>query len=407
MPQLTDLMEEGTVLSWLKQVGDHVSSGEGLVDIETDKATMTYEAETDGVLLEILAEAGQSVPVGTVIAVIEARVPLRAREPTADGAGSPPAPAAAGDGPSPAAAAAVPGPGGKVKASPTARRLAQAHDVDLAALAGSGPSGRVVKADVEAALSRRESAQEDGSVTSAPRTSGAGASAKGLVERTEPTKIQSVIARRMSESKATAPHFYIRTEVDMGSVMSARARIRETDDTGLPTPSVNDIVVKASAIALQRFPRANGAYRDGGFEHYSRINVGIAVAAEDALIVPTIFDADKKGLRQIASEARNLAEKVREGAVTPSELAGATFTVTNLGMFGVTCFDGVINPPQAAILAVGEVTEKPLARSGEIIIGCSMWATLSCDHRILNGADGAMLLKHIRGLLESPLALSL
>jgi pyruvate dehydrogenase E2 component (dihydrolipoamide acetyltransferase) len=211
----------------------------------------------------------------------------------------------------------------------------------------------------------------------------------------------------MSESKATAPHFYLSTDVDMSKAVEARAALKASAKEGDVVPSLNDMVVKAAAIALREFPKANGAYRDGRFELYSRVNVGIAVAAEEALVVPTIFDADRKGLRQIASESRALAGKVREGKITPPELSGATFTVTNLGMYGITSFEAVINSPQAAILSVGAAREAPVVKDGEITPGQLMALNLACDHRILYGHEGAELLRRIRSLLEQPLGLAL
>jgi pyruvate dehydrogenase E2 component (dihydrolipoamide acetyltransferase) len=231
--------------------------------------------------------------------------------------------------------------------------------------------------------------------------------AKGQVEVIEVTKLQQVVSRRMSESKATAPHFYLTTEVDMSAAVAARARIKEISGEGEVVPSFNDMVVKACAIALRRFPRANGAYKDGRFELYSRINVGIAVAANDALVVPTIFDADKKGLREIAADARSLAGKVRDGGITPPELSGGTFSVSNLGMYGIKSFGAIVNSPQAGILAVGEIADRPVVKGGQVVPGKLMEMTLSCDHRILYGADGAEFLAEIKRILQEPLALSL
>ena len=211
----------------------------------------------------------------------------------------------------------------------------------------------------------------------------------------------------MSESKATAPHFYLEAEIDMSRAVEARARLKAAAGEGEVVPSFNDMVVKACALALTEFPRANGAYRDGRFELYSRVNVGVAVAARDALVVPTVFDADRKGLRQIATDSRALAERVRSGAITPPELSGGTFTVSNLGMFGIDSFSAVINAPQAGILAVGAIVERPAVRDGEIVPAQLMNVTLACDHRILYGADGARFLARIRTLLEEPLSLAL
>jgi pyruvate dehydrogenase E2 component (dihydrolipoamide acetyltransferase) len=211
----------------------------------------------------------------------------------------------------------------------------------------------------------------------------------------------------MAESKATAPHFYLTSEIDMSRAVEARARIKAASGEGEIVPSFNDMVVKACALALREFPRANGSYRDGKVEEYSRVNIGVAVAAQDALVVPTVFDADVKGLRQIAADSRDLAARVREGTITPPELSGGTFTVSNLGMFGVTSFSAVINPPQAAILAVGAIDEVPVVRDGEIVPGQRMSVTLACDHRILYGADGAKFLAKVRDLLEEPVFLAL
>jgi pyruvate dehydrogenase E2 component (dihydrolipoamide acetyltransferase) len=227
------------------------------------------------------------------------------------------------------------------------------------------------------------------------------------VEVIELTKLQQVVSRRMSESKAVAPHFYLTTEVDMGAAVAARARIKEISGEGEVVPSFNDMVVKACAIALRKFPRANGAYKDGRFELYSRINVGIAVAANDALVVPTVFDADKKGLREIAADARSLAGKVRDGSITPPELSGGTFSVSNLGMYGIKSFGAIVNSPQAGILAVGEIADRPVVKDGQIAPGKLMEMTLSCDHRILYGADGAGFLAEIKRILQEPLGLAL
>jgi pyruvate dehydrogenase E2 component (dihydrolipoamide acetyltransferase) len=224
----------------------------------------------------------------------------------------------------------------------------------------------------------------------------------------EPTKVQQTIARRMAESKATAPHFYLQAEFDMSAAVEGRKRLKEMAAEGEVVPTFNDMVIKACALALREHPRANAAYRDGHFEFYSRVNVGVAVAAPDALIVPTVFDADLKGLRQIAGETRALASRVRDGSITPPELSGATFTVSNLGMYGISNFHAVINTPQAAILAIGELKAKAVvADDGSIEARQMMGVTLACDHRILYGADGAVFLRRVRALLEEPIALAL
>ena len=453
MPRLSDSMEEGTILSWLKQVGDEIAVGDELVEIETDKANMAYEADEAGTLTEILAQEGETLPIGSPIARIggSGEGPSAAPAgPVAEGEGpcstnrtargpSPSAPPAGEaedtDAEAPAAEdassadvappAAEENGGERVKASPLARRLAEDKGLDLAQLHGSGPGGRIVKHDVEQAESA-ESASPAGDTGGEPPRAvqfvehggsppvagpagrgGSSETAKGNVELQDPSKLQSTIARRMAESKATAPHFYLTIEIDMGKAFDARAAIKAAAREGEVVPSFNDMVVKACAIALREFPKANGAYRDGRFELYSRVNVGVAVAAEEALVVPTIFDADRKGLRQIASDTRAVAAKVRDGSVTPPELSGGTFTVSNLGMYGIEEFGAVINMGQAAILAVGAIREAPAVRDGEIVPGRLMKATLACDHRILYGAEGAEFLARVKQLLEEPVSLAL
>jgi pyruvate dehydrogenase E2 component (dihydrolipoamide acetyltransferase) len=233
--------------------------------------------------------------------------------------------------------------------------------------------------------------------------------AKGEVEIIELNRLQQTVARRMAESKATVPHFYLSTEIDMSECVKVRSQLKELAGEERPAPTFNDMVVKACALALREFPRANGAYRDGKVELYSRVNVGVAVAAQDALVVPTIFDADRKSLGEIATETRTLAGKVREGTVTPPELSGGTFTVSNLGMYGVTNFAAVINPPQAALLAVGSLEPKAVVDrdTRRVVVRDMMGVTLACDHRILYGADGAQFLARVRELLEHPLSMAL
>jgi pyruvate dehydrogenase E2 component (dihydrolipoamide acetyltransferase) len=409
MPRLSDSMEEGTILTWLKQVGDEVAVGDELVEIETDKANMAYEADVAGTLQEILAQEGETLPIGTPIARIGENGAGGA--PAQDESARPAGPVTAGDPPplpvAKASSGAVPPtvpPAGdrseadaeRVKASPLARRLAQERGLDLAALHGSGPSGRIVKSDVEGAAG-------PAGLPHGPSVE----TAKGQTETQELTKLQQTIARRMAESKATAPHFYLTIEIDMGKAVEARAALKGAAKEGGVVPSFNDMVVKACAIALRELPKANGAYRDGRFELYSRVNVGVAVAAEGALVVPTIFDADKKGLRQIAEEARTVAAKVRDGSVTPPELSGGTFTVSNLGMYGIETFEAIINMGQAGILSVGAIREAPAVRDGQIVPAQLMKATIACDHRILYGAEGAEFLARVKALLEEPISLAL
>jgi pyruvate dehydrogenase E2 component (dihydrolipoamide acetyltransferase) len=417
MPRLSDSMEEGTVLRWLVDEGALVVEGEPLVEVETDKASVTYESEHDGTLLTIVTGEGESAAVGAVIAVVGVageEVPALARPAPAVAPARPapavaparPAPAvapahpapAAGPGPATTPAPAQPPAGGRVKASPLARRIAGELGVDLRALTGSGPHGRVIRADVERARARGA----NGSAVPEPATTETG-SARGEVARQPLSRLQQTVARRMAESRATVPDFELRAEVDMSAAVELRAQLRELSD---PVPSYNDLLVKAAALALREFPRVNGAYRDGELERYSRINVGIAVAAQDALVVPTIFDADRRPLREIAAAARDLAAKVRDGSITPAELAGGTFSVSNLGMFGIDSFSAVVNPPQAAILAVGALKPRPVVDgAGTIVARPTVQLTLACDHRILYGADGARFLARVRELLQTPLAL--
>ena len=427
MPRLSDSMEEGTILTWLKQVGDEIAVGDELVEIETDKANMAYESDTAGTLQEILAQEGETLPIGSPIARIgesngegpSARPagPVADTTPPSGGGGpasSPPTGEAEEKVAEAPATEAEPdrgdedSDGERVKASPLARRLARDKGLDLSSLHGSGPGGRIVKHDVEEAeapspAAPAPSTQPEG----AGAAPSAGGTAKGEVETRELNKLQQTIARRMAESKATAPHFYLTIEIDMGKAVAARAGFKAAAKEGEVVPSFNDMVVKACAIALREFPKANGGYRDGRYELYSRVNVGVAVAAEEALVVPTVFDADGKGLRQIAADTRAVAAKVRDGSVTPPELSGGTFTVSNLGMFGIDEFDAVINMGQAAILAVGAIREVPAVRDGEIVPAQLMKATLSCDHRILYGAEGAEFLARVRQLLEEPVSLAL
>jgi pyruvate dehydrogenase E2 component (dihydrolipoyllysine-residue acetyltransferase) len=441
MPRLSDSMEEGTVLKWLVEVGGEVKRGEPLVEIETDKANMTYEADSDGVLIEVLAQEGETLPIGQVIARVGGADEVAEGKPQAAGNGDQAEPASEEPEPEPeetpadeqpaeqkAPATRQPRPAssddgggnGRVKASPVARRMAREIGLELTGIEGSGPGGRIVKSDVEAAAKggtavRERPAEEPQREAEAPATrdlqpaaSGgdeAADGAKGKVTVQELTRLQRTVSRRMAESKATAPEFQLNMEIDMSGCVELRARLKEVSD---PAPSFNDMVVKAAATALREFPRVNGAYRDGHWELYSRINVGVAVAAQDTLIVPTIFDAGQKSLGAIAGDARALINKVREGNITPPELSGGTFTVSNLGMYGIETFTAIINPPQAAILAVGALKKKPVVDdSGRIVARDMMGVTLICDHRILYGADGAEFLARVRQLLEQPLSLAL
>jgi pyruvate dehydrogenase E2 component (dihydrolipoamide acetyltransferase) len=461
MPRLSDSMEEGTVLKWLVEQGGEVNRGEPLVEIETDKANMTYDADTDGVLVEVLAQEGDTLAIGEVIARIgdpgevtgdgkpsaeegekaepdeaEAERP-EAERPEAEGERQreaeeeKAAAVAEADreadreevGATAEADAATreskPERGngdGRVKASPVARRMARELGVELAQIEGSGPGGRIVKADVQAAAGDGAKAEPAEAPAAAPEARPAveepapeptreEAGPKGRAELHDLTRLQQTISRRMAESKATAPDFSISLTVDMTKAVELRGRLKEVAD---PAPSFNDMVVKAAAIALRDHPRVNGAYRDGKFELYENVNIGVAVAAEDALVVPTVFNADTKSLGQIARDARAAATKVRDKTITPPELSGGTFTVSNLGMFGIEFFTAIINPPQASILTVGKLEKRPAVdENGRIVARDQLTLSLVCDHRILYGADGAKFLAQVKELLEQPLSLAL
>ncbi len=418
MPRLSDSMEEGTILKWLVSEGDEVKRGQPIAEIETDKANMTYEADTDGTVSELVANEGDTLAIGEVIARIgegngkpkaEKKEEPKAEEPEQDRGltprGQTPEEQQRPEQRATSNEQRSSNGGERVKASPVARRMAGEMGVELAQLEGSGPGGRIVKADVEAAAGDGATKTKERPREEAPVAQRGEAGAKGEVEFQELTRLQQTITRRMAESKATAPDFQLVSEVDMSAAVELRARLKEVAD---PAPSFNDMVVKAASIALREHRRVNGAYRDGKFELYSRVNVGIAVAGQDALVVPTIFDADTKSLGQIAKDARTAIEKVREGKITPPEVSGGTFTVSNLGMFGIDSFSAVINPPQAAILTVGALKKKAVPDDrGRIAARDMMNLTLVCDHRILYGADGAEFLARVRKLLESPLSLAL
>ena len=434
MPRLSDSMEEGTVLKWLVEVGGEVRRGEPLVEIETDKANMTHESDADGVLLEVLAQEGQTLQVGEAIARLGEKGEEPSRQsiphegaqavdtPPSEGAGSrqeqpePEQESEPADEPS-ESPAEEPAPareeGERVKASPVARRMAGELGVNLGSVEGTGPGGRIVKSDVEAAAEKggAEAAPaeprpraEDEASKPAPASSGA-AGPKGEPEVVELTRLQRTVSRRMAESKATAPDFALSLDVDMTLCIELRERLKEQAEHA---PSFNDMVVKAAALALRDHRKVNGAYRDGRFELYPHVNVGVAVAAQDTLVVPVIRDADEKSLGEISRQARRLIDLVREGKITPPDLSGGTFTVSNLGMYGVDRFTGVINPPQAAILTVGALMKKPAVdERGRVVARDVMNLTMVCDHRILYGADGAEFLAAVRKLLEEPLSLAL
>jgi pyruvate dehydrogenase E2 component (dihydrolipoamide acetyltransferase) len=402
MPALSDSMQEGTILTWLVDDGAAVHAGQELAEIETDKATVTYEARDDGVL-SIVAAAGETVAVGEVIARVGQGNGAAAAAAVADEPGRV---AEREIDREPQEPAQLPSNGQDVAATPMARRIATAHGIVLGDLQGSGPRGRVVKTDVLRAAGIEPVPPAE------PTPAAASAAAPGPRDGDElvtPTRLQALVARRMAGAKATIPHFQVQTEVEMTAALDFREQLKRVSGAReQPAPSFNDLIVKACALALRRFPRANGSYVDGGFRLHGHVNVGIAVAARDALVVPVVHDADVRTLGQIATASRQLAAAVRDGSVTPPQLAGATFTVSNLGMYGMTAITPVINPPQAAILGVGAIRET-LARStdGTIVDRRLLTLTLSCDHRILDGADAARFLGDVRALLEDPAGLAL
>jgi pyruvate dehydrogenase E2 component (dihydrolipoamide acetyltransferase) len=374
MPRLSDSMEEGTILRWLVSDGADVRVGDEIVEIETDKATMTYEADAAGIV-QILAEAGDTVTVGHPIGRF------------AGAAGSTPPPGAPTNGAT------------RVKASPLARRVAAELGVVLAEVTGTGPQGRIVRADVERARATTPVAALEPTVPIAETARPTPAAAR--TERVELSRMQQTIARRMSDAKATMPDFQVHIDADVTELLELRRTLK---DAGL-TASVNDFVVRACALALLDHPRVNGRYQDGTFELHRQINVGVAVAVDNGLIVPVISHADTKPVTVIAAETRVLAQRARDGSIAADGLASGTFTISNLGMFGVTSFTAVINPGQAAILAVGAAIERPTVRGGEIVPRSVLDLSLSSDHRIIYGADAARFLADVRRLLEAPMHL--
>ena len=392
MPKLSDSMADAVILRWLKSAGEDFARGEGLIEVETDKATVVYEAEWDGTLEAILVPEGATVAVGEAIATL------------ANGDGAAPREAAPSPPPAeppapPAAERAVPDTpaSGRVVATPVARRTAVELGISLHGITGSGPGGRITVEDVQWAAA-------EGGTTPAP-AGDTPVSGRGEVTVHEPTPTQATIARRMVESATTIPVFTVSADVDVSQIVASR---REARDRGEEAPSVNDFVVKAAAATLREFPRFNASYVDGKVESYSRVNVGIAVATDDALLVPVIRDADRKSLTELGEEARTLADGARRRALKPEDFHDGTFTVSNLGMFGVRAFTAIIDPPQVAILAVGSARRSPVEDGPDrFSFRDVMTVTLSCDHRVVYGADGARFLSRLRELLERPLALAL
>jgi pyruvate dehydrogenase E2 component (dihydrolipoamide acetyltransferase) len=426
MPALSPTMKEGKITKWLKKEGDKISSGEAVAEVETDKSNLEVEAYEDGFLLKVVVPENESAPVGAPIAYLgekgeKVEAPAQQPKPVAAAptpAGpaprpSTPAPAAAQkpSSPAPAAPRAQAGPAqvvpfrrdgdrraeeGRLRASPLAKRMAEERGLDLAGLQGSGPQGRIIKRDIEEALVHGAEAPRLAPSPGVPLS----------VERREPqvvpiSSMRRVIAQRLADVKPGVPHFYLTVDVEMDAAMQIRDEAKALDTK----VSVNDIVVKAAAIALRRMPRMNVSLQGDQMLQYQNVDVGIAVAIEEGLITPIIRDADQKGLATISAEARDLAERARKRALKPQEYTGGSITISNLGMFGVDSFVAVINPPQAAIVAVGQVAEKAVVRNGQVVVRKIMTATLSGDHRIIDGALGAEYLRELKGLLEHPMRL--
>ena len=422
LAKLSPTMEEGTIVKWSKKEGDAIKVGDVLAEIETDKANMEMEALGSGVLRKILVQAGGKAPIGSLIGVIadanedisamlaEAAKAAPAASPQPAPAAPAPAPAAAprpaaqaAPTPAPAPAlAAVPAPaaapGGRVKSSPLARAIAAQKNVPLTLVAGSGPGGRIIKRDVEGYIASPRPA------AGAPAAARPAAPAPAVPAGTAipVSNIRRVIAKRLSESAFTAPHFYVTVEIDMDAAVSLREQLIRAEEIKL---SYNDLVVKACAKALARFPTVNASWTGETIQTHAEVHVGIAVSIPDGLITPVVRNADRKHVVEIASEIKDLAARARDRKLKPEEFTGSTFTISNLGMFDVTEFTAIINPPESCILAVGAVRKQPVVKNDQLAVGHRMKVTLSSDHRVVDGALAAQFLAEVRRLLESPVSL--
>jgi pyruvate dehydrogenase E2 component (dihydrolipoamide acetyltransferase) len=413
MPRLSDTMEEGRIGRWLKREGDSFREGDVIAEIETDKATMEFQAYDAGTVLRIIVDDGETAALGAPIAIVgeageTVEEPAAPAEPEEAPRPETPAPVAN------VSAEAAPQQGnGKtevLRVSPIARRMADAAGLDLRTLAGqgSGPDGRIVKADVERALGTgaAEQAPPAAALRRAPAetlVTGAAVSAPGEGDEVrELSPMLKAVAKRMGDSKATVPHFYVTSEIDMTRALALRKELNEALADSGEKVSVNDLIVRACAQALVAHPQAHRSYVDGRHVYHAHAHVGIAVALDDGLIVPVLRDADAKSLRAIAAEARDLAERARAGKLRQTEIEGGTFTVSNMGMLGVSAFAAIINPPESTILAVSATIQRPVVRDGAVTVGDVMSVTLSCDHRACSGADGARLLQTVKRHLEAP-----
>ena len=421
MEALSPTMEEGQVVKWLKGEGDAVARGDILAEIETDKATMELVARGEGVLRKVLVGEGVAAPVGDVIAIIAAEGEDIAALVAGLGGGGPAAadlagaaePAAAStpavpETPTPVAApitAPTPSPTAstptRIKASPVARRLARDAGIDLATVQGSGPGGRVIKRDVEAAARAAATA----SAVPTPPVTPWPAPPDTEFEDIPLTQMRKTVARRLTESLGPVPHFFLTIDVDMTRALAARKRVNELLAARGAKASINDLVIKAAAVALTHHPECNAWWQGDAIRRFNRVHIGVAVAVPDGLITPVVRDAQAKGLAQISSEVRELAGRAREKKLQPREYTGSTFSMSNLGMFGIEEFTAVINPPEAGILAVGAVEERPVAVDGKVVVQPRMRVTMSCDHRVIDGAQGARFLATLKSFLEEPAAI--
>ena len=402
-------MREGTVVRWYKQEGETVDRGEVIADIETDKATVEFEAYTGGVLGRIVAQEGVAVPVGELIAIItdpgeslpEAAPEAATPAPAAEPAPAPETPAVADAPP----ADAPPSADGRVRASPIARRLARERGIDLSLVSGTGPNGRVTERDVENYQPAASAPASEPAPAPAPAPSAAPV-ATPADSRIDLSRMRQTIARVTSDSKSTAPHFYVTAEIDMGKAMALRRDVNDASDPDNRV-SVNDLMVKACALALAKHPKFNSFYRGDYLEVHGAMNIGIAIALESGLILPGVSNCESKSLLQIASATKDLISRANSGTLRNEEYSSTTFSISNMGMFDVESFTAIIYPPHAAILAVGSVKQQPVVRDGELAVGTMMKATLSTDHRVADGAEAAQFLMEIKRVLENPVSLLL
>ncbi|MBM3504735.1 MAG: pyruvate dehydrogenase complex dihydrolipoamide acetyltransferase [Alphaproteobacteria bacterium] len=422
MPALSPTMTEGTVAKWLVKVGDKIRAGDVIAEVETDKATMEVEAVDDGTLGRIaVAEGTEGVAVNSVIAYLledgEDAAALGAAAPAAKPAAKPApvatTPAAPSVRPTASAtppAGAMPAASGgneRVIASPLAKRMAAQAGLSLQGLAGSGPKGRIVKSDIDAALSGGRPAAIATTPTAAAIRPAAPVQPGAAYIEVPTTNMRRVIARRLTEAKQHVPHFYLTIDCEIDRLSKLREELNGRGEKEGYKLSVNDFVIRASALALKKVPAANASWTDRAILQYTSVDISIAVALDAGLITPIIRNADHKGLAQISNEMRELAKRARDGKLMPEEYQGGTFSISNLGMYGIKQFDAVINPPQGAILAVGAGEQRPVVKQGALAVATVMTCTLSCDHRVVDGALGARLLGAIKGYLEDPMTMLL